>query len=125
MTTSDIERGLGICEAASPPPWTYHAHPVRRDWLEDKPAGIEHGDPRYYADAGALDGPILYPDPEATYFTVEDAAFMCYARTALPAALLTLQRIVALCERHNSPAVNVGAHGLAGEILRIIQREEG
>lgn len=35
-----------------------------------------------------------------------------------------LNEAIAICRRHDSPAVNVGAHALAGKILAVLTGEE-
>lgn len=39
-------------------------------------------------------------------------------RQSIAAVLASVQKIVATCRRHASPASNVGAHALAAKILR-------
>lgn len=34
-----------------------------------------------------------------------------------------LNRIADLCRKHNNPASNVGAHALAGKVLKIVEGE--
>ncbi len=43
-------------------------------------------------------------------------------RTTAKSQASKLAAIFSLCQRHNSPAVNVGAHALAREVLEIIKR---
>lgn len=65
-------------EAATPGEWSYWTFDVHEDWEQDNSPVV---------DGAFIRGPAYYPDPEATYWRVGDAAFVAAARTDVPALL--------------------------------------
>ena len=52
------------------------------------------------------------------------AAYQCGTVGLSRSRECRVNEAVAICRRHDSPAVNVGAHALAGKILAVLTGEE-
>jgi hypothetical protein len=94
MSIDDAEKGLEICEAATPGFWFCCNHDCDDDgrYLQTNgPNHIEHG---ALGDWGS-DSLLMRDGENAVMAHEHDAAFIAYARTALPAALTS---IIALTE---------------------------